>query len=1381
MKKLFAVAILILIFAAGLEAQAPKTFSGTEGQGVTTLTSPPDSFVAVTGNPGEFKVTLIGGNGVAQPVNVSGTGKLVLNAWNKLWSADTLRVKYRIARKPTAYPTSWDGLIILANSKDTSATGVFCAVTATSWNVNWIDFCVGRYTGTATPFEFPNAAAGAQFTPWAVNDTVELWKMGDSIEGRYNGVKKMGWRDSRYASSLAGGAYVWIGARTQSTSFAFDDLTISRPGSQAPPPSVRDLYGPKGAVSSSPTGSDTGKTFTFNLSATDSFGFRKAWLYLDSTGSRSNFMLLDSTSIQAGGVKTYGAAFARAIKFLTAGNKYIYAKLQDDTLNVSYTDTVQIAVTNATAVTGLYVSAYYPVWGICQMAPSLVDFSYINDVIYFAAAVDTSTAPYFGLVTRPNDSLYMVWGGGTSNCGSLAYPATPSNPPLKQLIDAVHAAGNKFTLCVGGIYGADAGRMNYLFADSAKTEAWAGSVAAFCARWNIDGANVDLEHPTNGPNYMRGLRILRRRLNAVIPNARLTIAMGAWNDASAYRPYGSYDLLNSYIDNAQMMTYDFMSGSTAWLNSPLHDAPNEYPATLNYWSLENHNPTGNVKTGGGGGQYGWIHDGFPAAKMSLGIPFYSWVAGGGTDLPKKPGDLRTGNIFTYGTYAEVLTQLAAHPEGYHWVQEAGVPFLQYQGTYPRLGGSAVSQYYISYDDPQSIPLKVKWAADSAIGGVFIYNLYDGWVNSAPAGQKQPLSDAVKAAVGGGIVPVIPGTAVLLSPSGTGIDRLSRTYKWRKATNAVSYTLEVSSSSAFSAGTVTVFGATTDTSLIDNANPLGYGQVRYWRVTSTSTTGHASISSASSFTTANLTLSTPLPPTLLKPTANATGANTTDSLKWSKVDSAASYTLQVRIGDSTTGAQWTYTPAILDTVYLYSNLSNSTVYYWRVSAENANGSSGYTAFRKFTTKAIAQDTTIRAKGTRNEFRAMAAAAPDFRTSTALRSQLTLRELSSPDQLVAPFTPGTYNFGLVGSTFYKRGYDSNAVAIGSLGGPPALVTGVNAPLSVTNGLLSIDQAPMKEIIAAGANVTVTKTTAVNGQDTYTLGTTGAATTLGGKSLGQVVDSARVGMNSGGPPSLSTWSGFHDDLIHHIGAINGTTSTDAGLLGGMSWNVQAVGSGAAGTYGQWGNPDFGLADTNRFGYLYVLSDSNNMADRTKAKGLTYRISSNTGQGASPTRDFGSALPVGWTFRVGMLTPSTLDSLVSIAGISQGDVNGSNRGVATPDTNVVQIMLEWGNKAATGADSIYAVTCDGTNKTRQGICIQAASTWYRAEFTVSRTSVTFNVYTISGNVATLAGTKTLTTNLPAISAGAEPVFGTLTYSADHYSKVTVWDYVEYYGAVVR
>lgn len=198
------------------------------------------------------------------------------------------------------------------------------------------------------------------------------------------------------------------------------------------------------------------------------------------------------------------------------------------------------------------------------------------------------------------------------------------------------------------------------------------------------------------------------------------------------------------------------------------------------------------------------------------------------------------------------------------------------------------------------------------------------------------------------VPAAPSAPTLSSPAnGATSVSTSPTFSWNAATGAVSYHLQLSTQTTFSSTIVDRPGITATSSSV---NGLSSGTTYYWRVRASNDGGTGPWSGTWSFTTSAAAPPPPSPPatpTLSTPANGATDLPTTVSLTWNAVTEASSYTLQV--STSSTFVSFVVNQTGLGTTsYTLSNLSNSTTYYWRVSATNAGGVSSWSTVWVFST-------------------------------------------------------------------------------------------------------------------------------------------------------------------------------------------------------------------------------------------------------------------------------------------------------------------------------------------------------------------------------------------------------------------------------------------------
>jgi uncharacterized protein (TIGR02145 family) len=188
----------------------------------------------------------------------------------------------------------------------------------------------------------------------------------------------------------------------------------------------------------------------------------------------------------------------------------------------------------------------------------------------------------------------------------------------------------------------------------------------------------------------------------------------------------------------------------------------------------------------------------------------------------------------------------------------------------------------------------------------------------------------------------PSAPTLLSPinNSTNIST-TPTLIWNVSTGATSYTLQISMSSSFSSLVYNQSGLTATSKQVAG---LSYSTTYYWRVSATNNYGTSGWLIIWYFTTST----PPSTPSLSSPSNGATNQSTSPTFSWNKSSTATSYTLQLSTDSSFSGYIYIQT-GITDTNHQVNSLINFTKYYWRISAANSAGTSGWSNRWSFRTQ------------------------------------------------------------------------------------------------------------------------------------------------------------------------------------------------------------------------------------------------------------------------------------------------------------------------------------------------------------------------------------------------------------------------------------------------
>jgi hypothetical protein len=186
--------------------------------------------------------------------------------------------------------------------------------------------------------------------------------------------------------------------------------------------------------------------------------------------------------------------------------------------------------------------------------------------------------------------------------------------------------------------------------------------------------------------------------------------------------------------------------------------------------------------------------------------------------------------------------------------------------------------------------------------------------------------------------------VLSAPSTEAANQaVSLNLSWGAVTNATSYELQVSTSSAFTTNFIYKTGLTSTSYAVTG---LSNNTKYYWRVIAKNSSISSSWSSVWNFTTV---IAVPSVPSLSSPANGATGQSLTSSLTWASSTNATSYSVQVSASSDFSTVLFSNSSTALS--FSLSGLSNNTTYYWRVNASNSGGTSSWSSVWSFKTLEI----------------------------------------------------------------------------------------------------------------------------------------------------------------------------------------------------------------------------------------------------------------------------------------------------------------------------------------------------------------------------------------------------------------------------------------------
>ncbi len=210
------------------------------------------------------------------------------------------------------------------------------------------------------------------------------------------------------------------------------------------------------------------------------------------------------------------------------------------------------------------------------------------------------------------------------------------------------------------------------------------------------------KRPEDKQNFTALLIALRDALDArggaEIKRYLLTIAASA----RGHRDDTELDRIHAPLDFLNLMTYDFAGfwSEATGFNAPLHPVPGHPEQPSIEESVE-----------------AYLKAGVPREKIVIGVPFYGRGWTGVKDVNHglfQPHDKQAAkgtHERGYWSYRGLVKSELQICERF-WHDAAGVPWLF----------DAKRGLMISYDDPQSMQLKGKFARDQKLGGVMFWEL-----------------------------------------------------------------------------------------------------------------------------------------------------------------------------------------------------------------------------------------------------------------------------------------------------------------------------------------------------------------------------------------------------------------------------------------------------------------------------------------------------------------------------------------------------------------------------------------------------------------------------------------------------------------------------------
>ncbi|MBQ7276378.1 MAG: N-acetylmuramoyl-L-alanine amidase [Bacilli bacterium] len=256
---------------------------------------------------------------------------------------------------------------------------------------------------------------------------------------------------------------------------------------------------------------------------------------------------------------------------------------------------------------------------------------------------------------------------------------------LPSRVTRAHNNGTYAILSLGMTTSAQLSDMSTVAASSALRATLINNIVSAINTYGLDGVDIDWEFPTSAEkaNFTLFMQELRAAVKANNPNHLVMAATGI-------DTYSRYDFANSaqYIDYISIMTYDMHNSGVA-----------THQSALNYKSGSCYKAISNAYT------YYVTNSGINPKKLIIGIPFYGRKFTGTAGLGK------SAESCSSISYSNIVSNYLSNPAyEQYWDSNCQVPYLY----------SSSEEVFITYDNPASITIKTKYAADNGFAGMMYW-------------------------------------------------------------------------------------------------------------------------------------------------------------------------------------------------------------------------------------------------------------------------------------------------------------------------------------------------------------------------------------------------------------------------------------------------------------------------------------------------------------------------------------------------------------------------------------------------------------------------------------------------------------------------------------
>jgi len=286
-----------------------------------------------------------------------------------------------------------------------------------------------------------------------------------------------------------------------------------------------------------------------------------------------------------------------------------------------------------------------------------------------------------------------------------------------ELVAAAHEHGVRAVASIGG---ADSAADFRAATATGAMDAFVAALVALLDAPGYDGLDLDWE-PLETADEPAAIAVAEA-VRAARPDVLLTIPVGAINPNLAYDVSGYAAIAGAY-DQVNLMSYGLAGaweGWNSWHSSALYQTNPATPLSVD------------------SSVAAYLAAGVPASKLGIGIGFYGLCYSPPVTGPDQPLGGAT-ILASDGTmsFANIMERYF-DPAARRWDDLARVPYLTFDE--PR-GPEGCT--YVSYDDDESIAAKADYVRERGLGGLIEWEINEGHLASAPAGERSPLLLALR--------------------------------------------------------------------------------------------------------------------------------------------------------------------------------------------------------------------------------------------------------------------------------------------------------------------------------------------------------------------------------------------------------------------------------------------------------------------------------------------------------------------------------------------------------------------------------------------------------------------------------------------------------------